>query len=103
LMINQSGWAAFVVAVAFMFVVFGQIPINDVLVGRIAKSAWRSRAFALRYLVTFSVAATALPLIAWIHGNLGFDALFMLLALAAGLILVTVMFLPSTKKLAGAN
>ena len=77
-----------------MLAVFGQIPINDVLVGRIAKSAWRSRAFALRYIVTFSVSATAVPIIAWIHSTWGFGTLFSVLAVAALIIFVATLFLP---------
>ena len=38
---------------------FGQILINDVLVGRIARSQWRSRAYAVRSVITFSVMASA--------------------------------------------
>ncbi|MFZ9039441.1 MAG: MFS transporter, partial [Gammaproteobacteria bacterium] len=37
-MTQLSGIAALVVSIAFMFAVFGQIPINDVLVGRMARS-----------------------------------------------------------------
>ena len=95
-MAQLEGIAALVVAIAFMLVVFGQIPINDVLVGRIARSAWRSRAFALRYIVTFSVAATAVPLIAWIHSTWGFAMLFSALAVVAFAIFVTTLFLPSS-------
>ncbi|GIT47775.1 MAG: hypothetical protein Ct9H300mP13_5710 [Gammaproteobacteria bacterium] len=64
------------VAVAFMLVVFGQIPINDVLLGRVTRSEWRSRVFAARYLITFSVSATAVPMIAWVHAGWGFDLCF---------------------------
>ena len=95
LMISLSGAAALVVAVAFMLAVFGQIPINDVLVGRMAKSAWRSRAYAARYIVTFSVMASAVPLIGWLHGNWGFGALFSVLAVAASAIFLGTLALPS--------
>ena len=64
LMYQLTGLAALVVAAAFMFVVFGQIPINDVLVSRITKSEWRSRVYSIRYVVTFSVMASTLPVIA---------------------------------------
>ena len=95
-MYSLSGVPALLVAVGFMFVVFGQIPINDVLIGRMTRSEWRSRVFALRYIVTFSVMASTVPLIAWIHAGGGFDALFVVLAVAAGLILLTVSALPKT-------
>lgn len=93
-MIHLDGWLALLVAFGFMFVVFGQIPINDVLVGRMARSQWRSRAFAIRYVVTFSVMASAVPLIGWIHGRWGFSLLFEVLAIAASAIFVAVLLLP---------
>ena len=71
--------------------------VNDVLVGRIASGEWRSRAFALSYLVGFGVSALSLPLIAWIHGSWGFSMLFGLLAGAALLIFVVVLYLPQTE------
>ena len=93
-MFELTGVPALIVAVGFMLVVFGQIPINDVLIGRVTKSAWRSRAFSIRYIVTFSVSASTLPLIAWVHGSWGFGTLFVVLAVAAGAILAAVLLLP---------
>ncbi|MEE3094080.1 MAG: hypothetical protein VX340_08300, partial [Pseudomonadota bacterium] len=57
------------VLLAFMLVVIGQILINDVLVGRVAKNEWRSRAYAARSCVTFSVMSITLPSIAWLLNN----------------------------------
>ncbi len=94
LMPGLQDWAALIVAVAFMLAVFGQIPINDVLVGRITHSEWRSRIFACRYVVTFSGIAVAIPMISWVHANWGFDTLFRVLAAAASLILLAVLMLP---------
>ena len=94
IMYQLTGVAALVVSVAFMLVVFGQIPINDVLVGRITKSEWRSRVYALRYIVTFSVMASTLPVIAGIHATWGFGALFVVMAVAASGIFAAVLMLP---------
>jgi len=91
---GQTGWGALAVSIAFMFAVFGQIPINDVLIGRVAKSEWRARVYAIRYTINFGVIALSVPLIAWIYGNWGFDMLFILLAIAAATILAAVMTLP---------
>jgi len=101
LMTHLQGLAALLIAIGFMFVVFGQIPINDVLVGRMARSEWRSRAFALRYVVTFSVMASAVPLIGWLHANGGFARLFSVLAFAATLIFCATLLLPAAAKLSG--
>jgi MFS family permease len=89
-----TGWNALSVATAFMLVVFGQIPINDVLISRITQSQWRSRVYAFRYIVTFSVMASSLPIIALIHARWGFDSLFFVLSAAATCIVVSVLMLP---------
>jgi MFS family permease len=94
LMPGLHDWLALIVSVAFMLAAFGQIPINDVLVGRLTTSEWRSRVFACRYIVTFSALAASIPLIAWIHENWGFDRLFMLLATVALCILLAALMLP---------
>ena len=89
-----TGWRALAVSMAFMLVVFGQIPINDVLIGRITRSEWRSRVYAFRYIVSFSVMASSIPLIAWIHGHWGFDRLFTVLSGAAACAFISVLILP---------
>lgn len=95
-MTQVDGVAALIVSIAFMLVVFGQIPINDVLVGRMARSEWRSRAYALRYIITFSVMASAVPFIGWIHGQWGFNRLFNILGIAALLIFCATLMLPKS-------
>jgi len=89
-----TAWSALAVSMAFMLVVFGQIPINDVLIGRITRSEWRSRVYAFRYIVSFSVMASSVPLIAWIHARWGFDSLFTLLSAAAACICTSILMLP---------
>jgi MFS family permease len=93
-MIGLSGWSALIVSMAFMLVVFGQIPINDVLIGRITRSEWRSRVYAFRYIISFSVSASSVPFIAWIHARWGFDSLFTVLSAAAACIFISVLMLP---------
>jgi MFS family permease len=99
-MLGLSGVSALVVAIAFMLAVFGQIPINDVLISRVTQSEWRSRAYAFRYIVTFSVSASSIPFIAWIHSQWGFDILFIILSTAAILIFVSVLMLPRALSIA---
>lgn len=87
-------WPALIIALGFMLGAFGQIPINDYMVGKMAKSELRASIYGTRYIVSFSVLAAVLPLIAWVHHNWGFDALFYILATSAAAILCAVLFLP---------
>lgn len=93
-MIQMTGITALVIATAFMLFVFGSIPVKDALVGRMARSEWRSRAYATSYIINFTVSAMAVPLIAWIHAKWGFDALFVVLAVIALLITAGALLLP---------
>ena len=112
IMINLFGAPALLISLAFMLVVFGQIPINDVLVGRVAKSEWRSRAYAARSFVTFSVMSFTLPSIAWLLNNRDtfdwapehwdqFAIVFVILAIAAALIFLLVLQLPKVAAITG--
>nr|PZN84158.1 MAG: MFS transporter [Pseudomonadota bacterium] len=94
LMPGLVDWAALIVAVAFMLGAFGQIPINDYMIGKLARSDLRASIYGVRYIVSFAVLAAALPLIAWIHQGWGFDRLFQVLAVAAGAIFAAVWLLP---------
>ena len=98
IIVPLNGALALVVAGAFMLVVFGQIPINDVLVGRLAREDWRSRAYALRSVVSFSVMALTLPVIGWLHASRGFNALFTLLAILALGVFFAALCLPASSK-----
>ena len=85
---------AFAVALGFMLGAFGQIPINDFMIGKTASGAYRARIYGVRYVVSFTAMAVTLPLIAFVYQNWGFDTLFRILAGAAVVILVAVAILP---------
>jgi MFS family permease len=95
LMPGLFDWAALACALAFMLAAFGQIPINDYMIGRLAEGEWRARIYGVRYVVSFTVLAAALPLIAFVYEHWGFDVLFLVLAASAGVILAAVSMLPS--------
>jgi MFS family permease len=101
---NLSGWPMLVAAVAMMLAVFGQIPLNDAIVGRYCADEYRARVLAVRYVVSLGVAAVAVPMIAILHRTEGgFSNVFLVLAaLAAGMLAVS-LFFPSRGALAAAR
>lgn len=94
LMPGLQNLAALAVALGFMLGTFGQIPINDYMIGKLAKSELRASVYGARFIVSFAVWATVVPLIAWVHHNWGFDIFFYILAVAALAILGAVLLLP---------
>jgi MFS family permease len=91
----MENYAMLVVAFGMMFFVFGQIPINDAMVAAYTDEKWRSRAFAVRYVVSFGASAFSVPLVAYIHRQTGdFKYLFFVLAALACVMLVAVIWIP---------
>ena len=97
---SVEGWAMLAAALAMMLAVFGQIPINDAIVGRYCADEYRSRVYAVRYVVTLTVAAVAVPLISVLHGTAGgFRNVFLVLAALAVAIFAASVFFPSRQAL----
>jgi MFS family permease len=83
-------------AVGMMFFVFGQIPINDAMIARYTAEEWRARAYAVRYVLSFSASALAVPLVAWIYRSSGdFRLLFYLLGALAFVTFTAALMFPS--------
>ena len=91
---NLQGWAMLAAAVAMMLAVFGQIPLNDAIVGKYCADEYRARVLAVRYVVSLGVAAVGVPLIALLHRTEGgFRNVFLVLAaLAAGMLAASLFF-----------
>jgi len=93
--VSAQNMLAVVAAVGYMLAAFGQIPINDVLIGRIARSSIRGRILAVRYTITILVMACSVPMIAWVHANYGFSLLFKVLVVTAAFIFLAAFTLPA--------
>jgi MFS family permease len=97
---NLEGWAMLAVALFMMLAVFGQIPLNDAIVGRYVADEFRARVLAVRYVVSLGVAAVAVPMIAALHRTEGgFSNVFLVLAVLSGGVFVASWFFPSRAEL----
>jgi MFS family permease len=95
---NLQGWAMLAAALAMMLAVFGQIPLNDSIVGRYVADEYRARVLSVRYVVSLGVAAVAVPLIAVLHRTEGgFANVFLVLAALAAGMLAASLFFPTRK------
>jgi len=93
LAIGLAGTPLLIVTLAFMMLVFGNIPINDAIVARNTAPAVRSRVYALKYVLTLTIGAVAVPMVAFLHAREGFDGLFVALAIFASGIVAAILLL----------
>jgi MFS family permease len=101
---NLEGWAMLGAAVLMMLAVFGQIPLNDAIVGRYCADEYRARVLSVRYVVSLGVAAIAVPMIALLHRTEGgFANVFMVLAILAAAMLAATFFFPGREALAASR
>jgi MFS family permease len=81
------------VSIGIVMGAFGQVTVNDAMVGKYTTEEWRSRAYAVRYFVGFTAAGVSVGLVAWLYEQGGFVTMLhafaglCLLAIAAAIIL----------------
>src|SRR5690606_24145465 len=95
-----DGWAMLAIALLMMMAIFGQIPLNDAIVGRYVADEYRARVLSVRYVVSLGVAAIVVPMIAVLHGSAGgFRYVFLVLAAFAVGLLAASLFFPSGERI----
>jgi MFS family permease len=81
------------VSIGIVMGAFGQVTVNDAMVGKYTSEEWRSRAYAVRYFVGFTAAGASVGLVAWLYQQGGFVTMLhafaglCLLVIAAAIIL----------------
>lgn len=91
-----DSWPVMLLGAGFMFVVFGQVTVNDAMVANFVAPQWQSRVFALRYFLSFGASATAIPLIAYVEPRQGLAGLYVILAGFAALTFAAALAFPRT-------
>ena len=94
-----QGWALLVAALLMMMAIFGQIPLNDGIVGKYVADEYRARVLSVRYVVSLGVASVAVPMISVLHGTEGgFRNVFLVLGVLASAVFVSALFFPSRER-----
>src|ERR1700739_1607471 len=92
-----------IAAIGIVMGAFGQVTVNDTLVGKYTSEEWRSRAYAVRYFVGFTAAGASVGLVAWLYQEGGFLPMrhpfagLCLFVIAAAVILPTEIKVPAAQ------
>jgi MFS family permease len=96
---SMDNYGILLVAVPMMFFIFGVIPINDAMVAKYTDEHWRSRVYAVRFVVSFSASACAVPLVAGLYKSSGgFGQVYIVLALFAVACSTAAWFFPQARQ-----
>ncbi|MDB5652420.1 MAG: Major facilitator superfamily transporter [Tardiphaga sp.] len=89
-----SNVSLIVVAIGIIVGLFGQITVNEAMVGKYTSEEWRSRAYAVRYFVGFSAAGASVGLVSWLHDRGGFMMMLHTFAALSVLVIIAAIILP---------
>src|ERR1700755_3071954 len=92
-------------AIGIVMAAFGQVTVNDAMVGKYTSEEWRSRAYAVRYFIGFTAAGASVGLVAWLYQQGGFVTMLHAFSGLCLLVIAAALILPTEIKVsaAGAN
>ena len=82
------------VSIGIVMGAFGQVTINDAMVGKYTSEEWRSRAYSVRYFIGFTAAGASVGLVAWLYERGGFTAMLHAFGALCLLTIVAAIILP---------
>lgn len=85
------------VAIGIVIGLFGQVTINDAMIGKYTAEEWRSRAYSVRYFVGFTAAGASVGLVAWLYAQGGFTTMLRAFSALCVLVIVAALILPQEK------
>lgn len=92
-----TGWWFYLLLIAQMVLIFGQIPFIDAVSVRYFDDRIRSRIAGLRFTIAFGISALAVAGLGPLVRSAGFHALFLLLATIAAMTVVLVLTMPDVE------
>src|SRR6202140_2684635 len=92
-----------VAAIGIVMGAFGQVTVNDAMVGKYTSEEWRSRAYSVRYFVGFTAAGASVGLVAWLYQQGGFVTMLHAFAALCLLVIAAAIILPAEIKVPAAQ
>jgi MFS family permease len=92
-----------IAAIGIVMGAFGQVTVNDAMVGKYTSEEWRSRAYAVRYFVGFTAAGASVGLVAWLYQQGGFATMLHAFAGLCLLVIAAAIILPAEIKVPAAR
>ncbi|WP_315781996.1 MFS transporter [Bradyrhizobium sp. SZCCHNPS1003] len=91
---DARDWALIVASIGIVMGAFGQVTVNDAMVGKYTAEEWRSRAYAVRYFVGFTAAGASVGLVAWLYERGGFVTMLQAFAVLCLVAVIAALILP---------
>ncbi|WP_315718040.1 MULTISPECIES: MFS transporter [unclassified Bradyrhizobium] len=91
---DARDWALILASIGIVMGAFGQVTVNDAMVGKYTAEEWRSRAYAVRYFIGFTAAGASVGLVAWLYERGGFVTMLQAFAALCLVAVIAALILP---------
>ena len=92
---SLNGLPLILVSIGVVMGIFGQVTINDAMIGKYTSDEWRARAYSARYFLGFTAAGASVGLVAWLHDRGGFTLMLQMFGALCVLVIVGALIFPS--------
>lgn len=92
---RAEGWPLIIFAAGITVALFGQVTVNDAMIGKYTSDRWRARAYSVRYFIGFTAAGASVGVVALLHAAGGFTLLLQALAGLCVLVVLAALAFPS--------
>ncbi|AMO22894.1 MFS transporter [Ramlibacter solisilvae] len=93
-----SGIALVAASVGVIIGIFGQVTVNDAMIGKYTSDEWRARAYSVRYFLGFTAAGASVGLVAWLHELGGFALMLRAFGALGLLVIAGALVFPSERR-----
>ncbi|ABR90881.1 transporter of the MFS superfamily [Janthinobacterium sp. Marseille] len=98
---SLSGIALILICVGIVICIFGQVTVNDAMIGKYTSDEWRARAYSVRYFLGFTAAGASVGIVASLHEHGGFTLMLQALAALCVLVIIGAICFPREQRVRG--
>jgi MFS family permease len=95
---SLSGLPLILICIGIVICIFGQVTVNDAMIGKYTSDEWRARAYSVRYFLGFTAAGVSVGVVASLHERGGFGLMLQALGGLCVLVIVGAICFPKEEK-----
>ena len=95
---TMTDYGLIVLAIVINAAVFGQVTVNDTMLGKYTVDEWRGRAYSARYFLGFTAAGLSVGLVSILYNQGGFDLMLKSIAALSLLTVIGAVIFPQEKR-----
>jgi len=94
----MTDYGLIILAIVIIATIFGQVTVNDTMIGKYTADEWRGRAYSARYFLGFTAAGLSVGLVSVLYNRGGFELMLKSIAVLSLLTVLGAIIFPQEKR-----